>query len=61
MKTFSRWTIAEVEETFNIMLQKHHERLTQWLTQNTKLTPEEERFLDGLHDKLQDQVWDWNE
>lgn len=61
MKTFSRWTIAEVEETFNIMLQKHHERLTQWLTEKTKLTSEEERLLDGLHDKLQDQVWDWNE
>jgi hypothetical protein len=61
MKPFSKWTIAEVEDTFNVMLRKHHERLTQWLTAGATLTAVEENLLDGLQDKLQDQVWDWNE
>ncbi len=61
MKPFSKWTIAEVEDTFNIVIQKHHKRLTQWLNETIKLTPAEESLLEGLRDKLQDHVWDWNE
>jgi hypothetical protein len=61
MKPFSKWTIAEVEDTFNIAMQKHSERLTQWLNATATLTQAEEQLLDGLQDKLQDHVWDWNE
>jgi hypothetical protein len=61
MKPFSKWTIAEVEDTFNLVIRKQHKRLTQWLNETTKLTPTEESLLHELRDKLQDQVWDWNE
>ncbi|MDM8558172.1 hypothetical protein [Candidatus Parabeggiatoa sp. HSG14] len=61
MKPFSKWTIAEVEDTFNVVIRKHHKRLTQWLTDIASPTPAEENLLDELCDKLQDQVWDWNE
>jgi hypothetical protein len=61
LKPFSKWTIAEVEDTFNVVIQKHHKRLTQWLTDIVSPTPAEENLLDELRNKLQDQVWDWNE
>ncbi len=61
MKSFSKWTIAEVEDTFNVVMRKHHERLNQWLNETATLTPAEENMLDELRDKLQDHVWDWNE
>lgn len=31
MKSFSKWTIAEVEEQFNLRQYKQHELLSQWL------------------------------
>jgi hypothetical protein len=61
MKSFSKWTIAEVEDTFHINSQKHYEHLTQWLNETATLTPVEENLLTGFRDKLQDHVWDWNE
>jgi len=61
MKSFSKWKIAEVEDTFNIVIRKHNKRLTQWLTDPVVPTPAEESLLDELKDRLQDQVWDWNE
>ncbi|RKZ66243.1 MAG: hypothetical protein DRQ99_10270 [Candidatus Parabeggiatoa sp. nov. 3] len=61
MKPFSKWTIAEVEETFNIVIQKNHERLTEWLSDVAVPTPAEESLLDRLRERLQDRVWDWNE
>ncbi len=61
MKSFSKWTIAEVEETFNIVIQKHHECLTQWFADIAVPSPAEENWLTELKEKLQDHVWDWNE
>jgi hypothetical protein len=61
MKPFSKWTIAEVEDTFHINSRKHQKRLTQWLNETVSLTPAEKKPLTGLRDKLQDHVWDWNE
>jgi len=61
MKPFSKWTIAEVEDTFHINIQKHHERLSQWLNATTMLTKAEESQLMELRDKLENHVWDWNE
>ncbi len=31
MKSFSKWTLAEVEDTFNLTLQKNYNLLNQWL------------------------------
>jgi hypothetical protein len=61
MKPFSKWTIAEVEDTFNLVIQKHHKCLNQWLTGTVIPTSEEEKLLEGFREKLQEQVWDWNE
>lgn len=32
MKSFSKWTIEEVEETFHIVQQKQYQQLEQWMT-----------------------------
>ncbi|EDN70908.1 hypothetical protein BGP_2248 [Beggiatoa sp. PS] len=61
MKPFSKWTIAEVEDTFHINHRKRHERLTQWLNETVALSPAEENLLMGFREQLEDHVWDWNE
>ncbi|WP_417912473.1 hypothetical protein [Candidatus Electronema sp. TJ] len=61
MKPFSRWTIAEVEEQFNLKFCKHHAILEEWLNAPAALAPAEELLLQELCGKLQDHVWDWNE
>ena len=61
MKPFSKWTIAEVEDTFGLVIRKHHKCLTQWLTGTVIPTSDDEKRLDEFRDKLQEQVWDWNE
>ena len=32
MKSFSKWTIEEVEETFHIVQQKQDQQLKQWMS-----------------------------
>lgn len=61
MKSFSKWTIAEVEETFALNSCKQFETLSQWLDSPALLTSDEENFLSELREKLLDHVWDWNE
>jgi len=61
MKSFSKWTIEEVEETFHLVLQKHHERLITWMTPQISPSETEEQQLTQLSEKLLDHVWDWNE
>jgi hypothetical protein len=61
MKPFSKWTIAEVEDTFHINHRKHHERLTQWLNETVAPSPAKENLLMRLREQLEDHVWDWNE
>ncbi len=61
MKTFSKWTIAEVEDTFNLVMRKQYECLKQWQSVTVKPAAEEEKLLAGLSEKLRDHVWDWNE
>ncbi|MCI5144337.1 MAG: hypothetical protein D3923_02140 [Candidatus Electrothrix sp. AR3] len=61
MKSFSKWTIAEVEEVFDLNQRKHHEALKQWLQVPVSLTPEESNLLLEFRERLQDHVWDWNE
>ncbi|MCI5140932.1 MAG: hypothetical protein D3909_04230 [Candidatus Electrothrix sp. ATG1] len=63
MKLFSKWTIAEVEETFDLRLCKEYELLNRWLdTSGTaSLAPDEEHLLTEFRAKLLDHIWDWNE
>ncbi len=61
MKSFSKWTIEDVEDTFHVVLHKHHERLQAWMTSQTSPSEEEDLQLTHLQEKLQDHVWDWNE
>jgi hypothetical protein len=37
MKSFSKWTIEDVEETFQLVLQKNHEQLTAWMIPHHKI------------------------
>jgi hypothetical protein len=61
VKSFSKWTIEEVEETFHIVLQKHYEPLKAWMTPLMSLSEAETQQLTQLQEKLLDHVWDWNE
>ncbi|MCI5192936.1 MAG: hypothetical protein D3915_07370 [Candidatus Electrothrix sp. AU1_5] len=63
MKSFSKWTIAEVEEQFNLRQCKQHELLSQWLNLDgtAPVTPEVEHLLAAFRANLIDHVWDWNE
>lgn len=61
MKSFSKWTIEEVEETFYIVLHKQHKLLRQWMNPYPAPTETERQQLQQLQDRLLDSVWDWNE
>jgi hypothetical protein len=63
MKSFSKWTIAEVEEQFALRQWKQHDLLSQWLNVDgfVSVTPEEEHLLADFRTNLIDHVWDWNE
>ncbi|EDN69801.1 hypothetical protein BGP_3206 [Beggiatoa sp. PS] len=56
MKSFSKWTIEEVEETFNLVLQKHHEQLNAWMTPQLSPFETEKQQLIQLSEKLLDHV-----
>lgn len=61
MKPFSKWTIEEVEEAFQLAPQKHLRGLQAWMTSSASPSPDEQSQLARLQEKLQDRVWDWNE
>ncbi|WPD24892.1 MAG: hypothetical protein SD837_10065 [Candidatus Electrothrix scaldis] len=61
MKSFSKWTIEEVEETFHIVQQKQYQQLEQWMTPVSAPSNAEKQQLQRLQEKLLDNVWDWNE
>ena len=62
MKSFSKWTIADVEDKFNITIRNNNEYLTQWLNETTtQINKTEENILNNLREKLLEHVWDWNE
>ena len=61
MKSFSKWTIEEVEETFHIVEQKQDQRLEQWMTPVVVPSDSEKQQLQMLQERLLDNVWDWNE
>ncbi len=62
MKPFSKWTIAEVEDKFQVVLCRQYHLLDEWLTQDCELLSEQEtKKLDELKERLLNHVHDWNE
>jgi len=61
MKSFSKWTIDEVEETFQIVLHDQTGLLKEWLDIRSQPLPDEEKRLVLLRKKLWKHVFDWNE
>jgi len=61
MKPFSKWTIEEVENRFQIIPVSKSNTLDKWLSETYAHSQEEEKLLDELCEKLKDRVWDWSE
>ena len=61
MKEFSKWTIGEVEEYFQVTPLETNEWLAAWLAAEHDVTQEEERLLLQLCHSLREHVHDWNE
>ena len=61
MKEFSKWTIEEVEDTFQLTQVDTLPLLTAWESAEVLMTPEEEAQLRVLADRLRRAVHDWNE
>lgn len=61
MKEFSKWTIEEVEETFQLKEVEQSQWLDAWQQVEISLTPPEEDGLRELGDRLRHHVLDWNE
>jgi DNA-binding protein Fis len=61
MKAFSKWTIEEVEEQFNLVACQNSQRSTEWLTIRSSPSQVEVQGLDLLQKKLYHHLYDWNE
>ena len=61
MKEFSKWTINEVEEYFQVTQIDQLSALTEWLAADVPVAQPEERQLSELSAKLLRHVLDWNE
>lgn len=61
MKEFSKWTIDEVEDYFQVKRMKTLPAFAAWLSADMPLTPEETARLQVLGAKLDNHVYDWNE
>ncbi|MCI5142402.1 MAG: hypothetical protein D3909_11940 [Candidatus Electrothrix sp. ATG1] len=62
MKPFSKWTVPEVEEEFQLTLDPDFQGLRSWLQGAAdKVHPDEIAQLQGLSKKLALRVRDWNE
>jgi len=61
MKPFSKWTVEEVEEEFQLTLEANYQGLQSWLQGTSGVTEEETKRLHQLSQKLALYVRDWNE
>ncbi|MCP4400492.1 MAG: hypothetical protein GY801_24715 [bacterium] len=61
MKPFSKWTVEEVEDTFQLVLHKENPVLKNWLSAVSESSQEDTQFLEQLQAPLLDHAWDWNE
>jgi len=61
MKSFSKWTIAEVEKEFGLRRVLKSSLLDEWLTIQCQPTDFERQLLYALQAKLEKRVYAWNE
>lgn len=61
MKTFSQWTIVEVEAEFGIQQIAESPLLDSWMTVDALPASDEQKNLDRLQNLLVQRVYDWNE
>lgn len=61
IKTFSQWTIEEVEDTFQLNQLEESHILTSWLRPEKELPQKQEQELDILRHRLLKNVYGWNE
>ena len=61
MKPFSKWSVPEIEEEFQLTLDPDFPGLRSWLQGASEATPEEISQLQHLSKKLALRVRDWNE
>ena len=61
MKPFSKWTVEDIEEEFQLTLEPAFQGLQTWLQGASPLTQEEAAPLHQLSQKLALYVRDWNE
>jgi len=60
MKPFSQWTTEEIEEEFNIVPNRKHSPLQEWLSVSSTFPLHESQTLHHLSQKLLEHVHDWN-
>ena len=61
MKSFSQWTIEEVEEQFELCQLRDSPLLADWMADRSPLSPVIQSQLEHLQQKLLQRVYDWNE
>ncbi len=61
MKPFSKWTVPDIEEEFQLTLDPDFQELRSWLQEVSEATPDEIAHLQQLSQKLALRVRDWNE
>ena len=61
MKPFSKWTIVEVEQEFQVKLQQKSDLLDDWINATDDLIEEPTSSLKNLQARLITRVYDWNE
>lgn len=61
MKSFSQWTIDEVEKEFHLQLQRKSEVLDAWLQSPANALATPTTTLEALRNHLIDHVYSWNE
>ncbi len=61
MKSFSQWTVEEIEQEFNLQADRNYSLLQEWVTVSPSLSDNEMSLLGQLSQKLLRHVHDWNE
>lgn len=61
MKSFSQWTVEEIEQEFSLQADRTYQPLQEWITVSPALSDDEISQLRHLSQKLLTHVHDWNE
>ncbi|MEM7127874.1 MAG: hypothetical protein AAF702_16190 [Chloroflexota bacterium] len=61
MKSFSKWTVEEIELEFGLYSERNTDGLREWLTVDKEINEADRSRLQSLSHKLLARVHDWNE